>query len=218
MKLSVLAAIFISSWLGGNSISFAKERIGLIEQAHQCRQIPPRLDRLACFDTIFETPLERTLISIDDNFYPSEWARAIEARNSLNFEDGWALVVEGEGKKGNAWVALPAQNATFSDRETPVLLLSCINNLSRVELALPEEVADARIQVSIRGISQYWRSDDHGVLFSSARGLSAIEMMKRIANDSNLTLRSNADFADGLQFSTRGLEHGLQALRERCGW
>ncbi|CSI92274.1 type VI secretion protein VasI [Vibrio cholerae] len=31
-------------------------------------------------------------------------------------------------------------------------------------------------------------------------------------------LRSNAPFADGLQFDTRGVNEALDALRERCGW
>lgn len=78
-----------------------------------------------------------------------------------------------------------------------MLLLSCINNLSRIELALPKEVADARIQVSIRHETQFWRSDDHGVLFSSARGMPAIEMMKLAASESRLLLRSNAPLLTG---------------------
>ncbi|WP_417500328.1 type VI secretion system-associated protein TagO [Methylophaga sp.] len=31
-------------------------------------------------------------------------------------------------------------------------------------------------------------------------------------------MRSNAPFADGLQFDTEPLKHALGALRERCGW
>ncbi|CSA95486.1 type VI secretion protein VasI [Vibrio cholerae] len=113
---------------------------------------------------------------------------------------------------------MPAQNRSSGETSPPVLLLSCINNLSRIELALPKEVADARIQVSIRHETQFWRSDDHGVLFSSARGMPAIEMMKLAASESRLLLRSNAPFADGLQFDTRGVNEALDALRERCGW
>lgn len=218
MKQCLVAVIVASSCLSVSSDSFANQTETLVEQANQCREIPARLDRLACFDGVFATPLEEHATPVADNPYPSEWNRAIEARDGLEPGEGWALVVEGEGKDGSAWVALPAQNTTFAEQDAPVLLLSCINNLSRVELALPQEAADARIQVSVRGAMQYWRSDDYGVLFSSARGLPAIDMMKRIGNDSYLTLRSNSDLADGLQFNTRDLKHGLRALRERCGW
>ncbi|CED56778.1 type VI secretion-related protein VasI [Aliivibrio wodanis] len=218
MKQCLVAAIAASSWLSVSSTSFANQPENLVEQANQCRQIPARLDRLTCFDAVFATPLEEHTSLAADNSYPSEWNRAIEARDDLEPGEGWALVVEGKGKEGSAWVALPAQNTMFAEQDAPVLLLSCINNLSRVELALPQEAVDARIQVSVRGAMQYWRSDDDGVLFSSARGLPAIDMMKRIANDPYLTLRSNSDFADGLQFNTRDLKHGLRALRERCGW
>lgn len=42
--------------------------------------------------------------------------------------------------------------------------------------------------------------------------------MKLAASESRLLLRSNAPFADGLQFDTRGVNEALDALRERCGW
>lgn len=222
MKQCLVAAMAVSTCLSLSSASFANQAHGVLEQANQCRDIPARLERLACFDAVFSTPLEARSVPVTDNPYPSEWNRAMTARDSLKDDKGWALVVEGEdkaqAKEGSAWIALPAQNTTFSEQAAPVLLLSCINNLSRVELALPNEAPDARIQVSVRGAKQYWRSDDYGVLFSSARGLPAIDMMKRIANDSYLTLRSNAGIADGLQFNTRDLKSGLRALRDRCDW
>ncbi|HHI5410043.1 type VI secretion system-associated protein VasI [Vibrio metoecus] len=215
MKIPTLVA---SLFFGlSTSAVWAQSSASLVAQAEQCREIPARLDRLACFDRVFATPLE-TVVAAPTNPYPAEWQRAMSALAQPVSESGWALVTEGEGKGSSAWIALPAQNRVAVDQTPPILLLSCINNLSRIELALPKEVADARIQVSIRHEKQFWRSDDHGVLFSSARGMPAIEMMKLAASESRLLLRSNAPFADGLQFDTRGLNEALDALRERCGW
>ncbi|EGR4142336.1 type VI secretion system-associated protein TagO [Vibrio cholerae] len=218
MRITVLVASLILGCAGSAHVLAASQDAGSqVEQAELCREIPARLERLACFDRVFATPLEQVAIA-PSNPYPAEWQRAMAALSESQSEAGWVLGTQGEGRGSSAWIALPAQNRSSGETSPPVLLLSCINNLSRIELALPKEVADARIQVSIRHETQFWRSDDHGVLFSSARGMPAIEMMKLAASESRLLLRSNAPFADGLQFDTRGVNEALDALRERCGW
>lgn len=190
-----------------------------VANAGLCRLITVRLERLDCFDGIFETPVKQNIDEASAN-YPESWHRAMNAVE----EGGFAaihLITEGDGRGSNAWVALNALNfqTHFANDSKPVLLMSCINNLSRVELALPGPIDDARIQISVAHMSlQHWRSDNTGVMFSSARGLPAIEMMRVMAAGPRLILRSNARFADGLQFDTRMLSESLLALRERCGW
>lgn len=216
MKRSMGVLFVICSWLvsmGGAKGETAEQTV---QMAQQCRDIQVRLERLACFDLVFKTPVE-VVPKTKMTYYSPQWNHAMKARKSLTAEQGWTLEAE-LGDKGNAWIALPAKNANMTEEQRPVLLLSCIKNISRVELALPEQVKDARIQVSIRKATQVWRSDDYGVLFSSGRGIPAIEMMKSLTKSSHLTLRSNARFADGLQFNTHDLEHGLSVLKERCSW
>ncbi|WP_001097952.1 type VI secretion system-associated protein VasI [Vibrio sp. RC586] len=216
MNTSLFAVSLIFSSLVFTSTAQAQSA-SLIDQAEQCRTVSARLERLACFDRVFATPLDAVVVT-PMTPYPTEWKRAMAALKQPASESGWFLVTDGEGKGSSAWVALPAQNRLSAEQTPAVLLLSCINNLSRIELALPQEREDARIQISIRQQTQFWRSDDHGVLFSSARGMPAIEMMKLAASEPRLLLRSNAPFADGLQFDTRGVNEALDALRERCGW
>lgn len=190
----------------------------LVTQAEQCRVISGRLERLACFDRVFQTPVDEVVIAPKQNVPPS-WQRAMQA--VAGSEAAMVLVTEGEGKGSNAWIALRALNRTtpFEHNAKPVLMVSCIDNLSRVELALPSSVEDARIQISVANAQpEYLRSDDNGVLMSSARGIPAIEMMKSMAREPRLVLRSNSPFADGLQFDASELNDALSALRERCGW
>ncbi|EEY36387.1 type VI secretion system-associated protein VasI [Vibrio mimicus] len=217
MKAQYLLASLILGLIAFSAVAQTDTAESVFEQAQQCREVSARLERLACFDRVFATPLEAVTVE-PSSPYPAEWKRAMVALEQTSSESGWALVTDGEGQGSSAWIALPAQNRPSSEQTPPVLLLSCINNLSRIELALPKEVADARIQVSIRQETQFWRSDDHGVLFSSARGMPAIEMMKLAGSEPRLQLRSNAAFANGLQFDTRGLNEALDVLRERCGW
>lgn len=218
MNRAILLVLAGSSLFGLSGMARAETARQTLEAASQCVQIDARLERLACFDRVFETPVQVAMPTVQSHLPPS-WQRAMQAVQNSN--ENWTLTTEGEGKGSNAWVTLTAinQKTRFADNAKPVLMLSCIDNLSRVELALPSGVSDARIEISAAGVdSQYMRSDDSGTLMSSARGMPAISMMKSMAGQSRLLLRSNAPFADGLQFDTEPLKHALGALRERCGW
>lgn len=189
-----------------------------LSAASQCVQINARLERLACFDRVFETPVE-VVMPTKQSHLPDSWQRAMQA--AQGDDNNWSLTTEGDGKGSNAWVTLTAlnQKTRFEANAKPVLVMSCIDNLSRVELALPSSVNDARIEISASGLApQYMRSDDSGMLMSSARGMPAINLMKAVAGQPRLRLRSNAPFVDGLQFDTEQLTNALSALRERCGW
>lgn len=189
-----------------------------LAQAEQCSLVSGRLERLDCFDRVFRTPLPEK--ELTGQVYPESWQRAMDAAH----QDGnklRTLVTQGTGKGSSAWLAFTAMNThtQFQGNAKPILLMSCMNNLSRVELVLPDPVQDGRIRIAVAGgQQQYWRSDDLGVLMSSARGLPAIDMMKAMTAGNRLVLRSNSNFADGLEFDTRGVADELSALRQRCGW
>lgn len=190
----------------------------VLTQAQQCRNITGRLERLDCFDKVFNTPIN--IEQSKGQAFPSAWQRAMKAAHEAS-DKPRALVTKGEGRGSSAWIALTATNTQtkFKGNAKPVLLMSCMHNLSRVEIALPQPVKDGRIRIAVAGgQEQYWRSDDIGVLMSSARGLPAIRMMKAMTQGPSLTLRSNAAFVDGLRFNTRDMTTQLSALRDRCGW
>ncbi|MDT9702189.1 type VI secretion system-associated protein TagO, partial [Streptomyces sp. P17] len=122
--------------------------------------ISSRLDRLNCFDTLFATPVTQMLPRAIENNTPLSWQRAFNSLSEYQEGDVYHLTTEGEGEKTNAWITLLALNQTthFPDNAKPVLLMSCIDNLSRVELALPSAIDDPRIQLSIANTEvQYWR-------------------------------------------------------------
>ncbi|MGO1296481.1 MAG: type VI secretion system-associated protein VasI [Vibrio sp.] len=213
-----LCPIFLSTGVFGAFTVSAASQDQPLQQAQQCSKITGRLERLDCFDKVFKTPIN--IEQSQGQAYPTAWQRAMQAAHNAGDEHR-SLVTEGEGRGSSAWIALTATNAAtqFAGNAKPVLLMSCMHNLSRVEIALPKPVKDGRIRIAVAGgQEQYWRSDDVGVLMSSARGLPAIRMMKAMTQGPSLTLRSNARFADGLHFNTRDIATQLSALRDRCGW
>ncbi|MCG9583083.1 type VI secretion system-associated protein TagO [Vibrio tubiashii] len=211
--LNSLALVFTASVFATGVSAADTTTTMLLEKAQQCTSISERLDRLSCFDEAFQTPTVSNLaVKSDDR--PPAWHTAFdssEGNGPLN------VVEKGTEKEGDAWVTVTAMHS--DGVPSPVLMMSCINKISRIELALPQAMEDARIRVSVAGgPNQSWRSDDIGVLFSSARGVPAISMMKVMARESRLTLRSNSPVVDGLQFDTTGLSQALKPLRSRCGW
>jgi len=184
----------------------------------QCINTRSRIERLSCFDRVFNVGLQQEGLTEPEK-YPHSWLKAMKG---IETEGGnLVLLTEGEGRGSKAWIILPAlnQETQFSNNAKPILMFSCIDNLSRIEIALPSSVQDARVKVSLSNhVSQVWRSDDSGLLMSSARGLPAINMMKEIMHERRLLIRSNAPFIDGLQFNTEELSGSINALRQRCGW
>ncbi|WP_037330719.1 type VI secretion system-associated protein VasI [Salinivibrio socompensis] len=212
----MMMSILISSAVNGEPVS-AKQQV---KQATQCRAVASRLERLACFDRVFNTQVSSAAPADNHLEMPLQWRRATQAAQN-SAPKTWSLNQEGEGRGSSAWITLQASNinTTFRGSEQPLLMLSCIDNLSRVELMLPESIDDGRVKLTFPNTqTQYWRNDDSGVVLSSSRGLPAIRLMKALAQDERLTIRSNSQYVDGLTFDTQPLSNALGALRSRCGW
>lgn len=193
----------------------------LLDRAQSCTKIDSRLDRLTCFDSLFKTPAQVDVAQIKNEDVPDSWQRAFDSFSQYKVGDVSHLTALGEEERGDAWVTLVALNekTAFANNAKPILLMSCIDNLSRVELAFPTAIDDPQVNISITGLpSQSWRSDDVGVLFSSGRGIPAIDMMKAMEKQQRLVLRSNSRIVDGLWFDARQLSQSLTSLRTRCGW
>ncbi|WP_235614234.1 type VI secretion system-associated protein VasI [Salinivibrio sp. HTSP] len=212
----MLASVMTSSTVIGAPISAQQQ----VEQANQCRAVTSRLDRLACFDRVFNTQVAPAEPTDNQSQKPLQWRRAMTAAQE-SAPQSWSLTEKGEGRGSSAWITLRASNLStgFRGSEQPLLMLSCIDNLSRIELMLPEPIEDGRMKLTFpNGQTQYWRNGDLGIVLSSSRGLPAIRLMKALAREDRLTIRSNSQYVDGLTFDTQPLPETLGALRSRCGW
>lgn len=181
-----------------------------------CTTIKSKLERLYCFDNAFLTPVV-SKAQPEEFVYPAEWRRAVhneKARDrQLTFLQG-----QEQSDTSDVWLTAPAIGA---ERPRPILMLSCINDISRVELVLPKPFERRRVNVAINGQTtekQSWVNDSSGHILRSGRGVPAIRIMKKIFRDKQLTLRSNNSLVDGLQFDATGLRETIQLLRDSCEW
>lgn len=182
----------------------------LLEKAARCTEETMNFARLTCFDKVFSTPAHIPVVSDK----PDAWLRAKASEIARVGNNDPMLTLDGDDK----WITIPALNKGSEDL-FPALIFSCISGISRLEMALPDELEDGRVNVAFGDSSaQLWRSDDTGFLIASGRGFIAINQIKSILSSSNLVVRSSNPSIDGLQFDTGKLNDTIKPLRKQCGW
>lgn len=217
-----LAALLAAS-LGGNAQA-DEHGSAQLQQATACTQIPAMLDRLACFDKVFDTPANaENVISTGIN-KPEAWERA---RNSeagrSETETGFVLRYNNpdEPKSGIWMTATALPDRDQKKNEMPILMFSCIDNISRVELVLPEATSAGKARVTVSSgysVTQRWLSDDTGSIMRAGRGIPAIDVMKALMSGSRAVLRSDLDDIGNLTFDTADLRDTIKPMRNTCRW
>jgi len=199
MKLSLLGLLIGLVALP----SYASEQL---RDAYQCAEITTANQRLTCFDRVFDSA------KVSSGEKPLAWLLVNQIEQQRIAGDV-APRVEVDEENKRALITLPSQ------QKGKVLVMSCIDNISRVELYLPAPVPAARVSISmLNGERQAWRSDDSGMIFEASRGLPAISLMKRLMSRDSITLRSSARGFDGLRFDTSQVAGVIDALRDPCRW
>lgn len=199
-------------------------------KAQQCTQIGQNRQRLACFDRIFNTANAQGLSRLQGqmtkaNQYPRQYRIAMANEAERGKESGFFLGMSDPGGPHeqlipDVWVTATAIGAK---PPRPVLMLSCSDAISRVELMLPDglEAGRADIEILVDGkqrIGQRWSSDDTGYILRSGRGVAAFSAMREMLNGKTMMLRSTNVLLDGLQFDVRGLEEAILPVRKACQW
>lgn len=220
---------------GNNNKSAIPEKI--------CIKIEGRLQRLKCFDQAFNTPIEYMRQNTKARITPTRsavWKRAFTGESARKNKRGFNLTyADINNKNANMWLTATSKGIYRSDpssmsllskslsakiaknKQLPILMLSCLDSISRVEIVLPKVIKRARMSITIPGnpaLTQIWSSDNTGFIIRSGRGLVAIEIMKTMLDSTQLVLRSDSTEIDGLYFDTRDLSQSIKPLRKACRW
>ena len=186
---------------------------GLLEQARECSGEPGRLQRLACFDGVFATPLAVQSAHDEPQTPSSErWHQAF-AQAAGDNRNGW--IYHDSGMATGLLLVLPALGATLP---RPLMVLQCHNNITELAMMLPQSLADDRVRVSINGNPSLWRLRDDGYVLSAGRGLPSIALAKTLALVPQVQLQASASSINGLVFDLAGFSDAIRPLRKACGW
>ncbi|WP_299494804.1 type VI secretion system-associated protein VasI [uncultured Shewanella sp.] len=195
----------------------------LLEDALECRHIPSKLERLLCFDTVFVTPTgsEQPAEIVADDPHTKQWKRAFDNEANRENERGFLLndAFNTPDDDPNIWATAQAIGAI---PPRPIMMLSCIDNISRVELIFADPINIRSTAISIKTpqgeSTQDWMVDNSGYILRTGRGLQAIVAMKAMLLGKEFVLGSEHKWIDGLQFDTHQMEQSLKALRRECSW
>ena len=105
----------------------------------------------------------------------------------------------------------------------PMLMFSCVDNITRMQVALmhPLDVHDIAVTLNAdnRALRSHWFVRENGTLLESSRGLSGIDEIKQLFGAKTLTVDTGADNAAGkLTFNIDGLARAIAPLRDACHW
>lgn len=178
-----------------------------------CHQEPAPLLRLSCYDKIHV--IEKQNTTLDIRLMGDTWQRIIE--HEMQRKPHTAGFIISQPQKGT-YPVLMTIPAIGHQPPRPVLMLSCIDNITRMQIALPwqQHTSDVRFITNKTQFDAQWFLREDGYLLESSRGLAGIEEIKRLLSGETLTLKSRNN--NPLTFNISGLNEEIEPLRSACHW
>nr|WP_284047990.1 type VI secretion system-associated protein VasI [Marinobacter sp. ATCH36] len=181
--------------------------------ARDCTNENQRLERLACFDEVFGTPIHVAIEDVSAGKQPERWRQAFAQEQRRRPGDG--PLYRDTGELAGHLLTISALGVK---PPRPLLAVQCHNNITELTVMLPRAVKEERVTVDFGHGRQIWRVRDEGFVASGGRGLPAIRTVRNMAATSGVTVVSSSAVVDGLMFDLTGFRKTLKPLREECGW
>lgn len=212
-----------------------------VAAGRSCRTIVSAIERLACFDAEAGTPpVPAAEMATPSTVAPTAQASAA-APSMVRVPDIVGLVQRNESRRkaDHAGVlllrvgdAIPGQDkvvisapAQAGSEPRPLLAISCLQNISRLQLITAEPLDVSRVSIRVlldgRPISDRrpWQVVEDGTVTDAGRGLVAIEQLRHLTRASQqMQLESDHAAFHGLSFDTVALHELMAQQREACHW
>jgi type VI secretion system protein VasI len=204
-----------------------------VAAGRSCRAIVSAIERLACFDAEAGTPPATAAdITAPAAAAPAAMVRVpdivglVQRNESRRKADhaGVMLLRVGDAIPGQDKVVISAPALTGSEPR-PLLAISCLQNISRLQLITAEPLDVSRVSIRVlldgRPISDRrpWQVVEDGTVTDAGRGLVAIEQLRHLTRASQqMQLESDHASFHGLSFDTEALHELMAQQREACHW
>lgn len=199
--------------LSGKAESNISQKIA--EELTQCRLESSQLIRLDCYDEIAlsSTPAANTSPNIAQ--MGKTWRQAYEHEMKRVENSAGFLVSVPENGDYPVIMTIPAIGF---QPPRPVLMLSCIDNITRMQIILPNKQDAGSVMVSTdrTQFTAEWFLRENGYVLESSRGLPGIDEIKRLLNGEKLTLKLTNN--EKLTFNISGMSQEIKPLRAACHW
>ena len=210
--------------IAASGSAYADDRIAA---ARECADTRSSIQRLACFDQLFDTPVYLEAVNIPKALQPHYGiVGVINRMEKQRPADNYNLLLHSEiehqdTKQRRVVLAAPALGAVGA---RPILALSCIDNISRLQIILPQPLEATRAAVSIQNqkgkllLSEPWKIIDGGYIVDAGRGVPSIDIAQRLNRNKRIILSSDQAALEGLVFDLEALPKHLIQLANACHW
>lgn len=200
--------------LAANSLQAEENRA--LMAARACRQESSPLLRLDCYD---QALAENGSAIIPQSVQTGPaWQRAMDQERRR--EDHSTTFLLGNSGGENPLVVLTTP-AIGVPPPRPVLMFSCIDNITRLQVALTAPVAasngDVALATEKTSVGMRWFVRENGYLLESSRGLAGIQEIRQLFGAQRLTLTPK-EAKTRLTFNISGLAQEIEPLRKACHW
>lgn len=215
-----LVLTFLPMGLSANSHSSSSSTPEgeLIKAMEQCRHEKAALDRLDCYDSAWgnnpNLPQGKQKGGV-------AWERAIEQESTRTNNSISLLTKSYNTEEGNPIIIITTPALGHKDPR-PVLMFSCIDNITRLQIALisPTDKRDTYVEISTdkNKFETRWFFRENGFLLEASRGLEGISEIQRLFKANTIKIKSNVKDINGLTFNIQNLEYEIKSLRTACHW
>lgn len=185
-----------------------------------CRKELAALERLDCYDRILSPALKDGFAGalVKARYQGEAWTRAMEHEKQRMDNSTSLLITRTEEEPSTVIITVPAIGRL---PPRPVLMFSCIDNITRMQVALPSPRRENDIPVMLKTengqFHSRWFVRENGALLEASRGLSGIDEIRQLFGAKTLILDTGTG-GGILNFNIDGLTQTIAPLRKACHW
>ena len=206
----------------GDTLPVEPDGLATLQAMSTCRREAAALERLDCYDHVL-TPEQGSDFDgalVKARYSGEAWQRAVEQEKQRTGDTTTLLVRQTEGEHPVVVITTPAIG-NLPPR--PVLIFSCVDNITRMQVALMQARKENDIPVVLnvdgRQFHSRWFIRENGMLLESSRGLAGIDEIKQLFGAKVFTVDlGTGGAASKLVFTIDGLARAIAPLRETCHW
>lgn len=200
-----------------------------IKSPENCTEIKSSLKRLTCFDQHFKTPIKIINKKESTGFLQTRQSKimqmAMRIEEDRNDETTGLLreeIIEHESADQQRIILTTPAIGSHPPR--PLLMISCINNITRLQIGLHNSINRGRVDVALglknrRQQTDYsWRVLGNGRIIDAGHGIPSINLLKTMIGHTRLLIHSEDMSLEGLTFDITGFTHYIKSFRIACHW
>lgn len=192
--------------------------LSLLKDIKKCRAVQYVLERIECYDSI--SIGQETGAQNSNSPKGEAWTRANQQEAKRETNTTHFILTEHGDTNPTILLTTPALGHR-SNR--PILMFSCIDNITRLQVALPAPI-NKRNSISVilttenSTFSTQWFVREDYFLLESSRGLDGIKEIQKLFNADTLKIQAkHKEFSD-LIFNIKELANEIKPLRTACHW